>query len=86
MKRRFFYNNLLPFLPLLGLYPFFLARKRVPFEIKALMALLIYACGIILLGGRGRYFIIMIPSMVLFSVYVYTNCLKITLVKPREEL
>lgn len=61
MKRRFFYNNLLPFL-------------------------LMYACGIILLGGRGRHFVIMVPSMVLFSVYIYTNCLKITFVKPKEEL
>jgi hypothetical protein len=54
MDRRFFYNNLLPFLPLLGLYPFFLARKSMPFEIKALMALLlIYSCGMILLGAEG---------------------------------
>ena len=45
---------------------------------------LIYACGIILADGRGRNFIIMVPSLVLFLAYVYTNILKITLVKTEE--
>lgn len=69
----------------LSLYPACLARKNVPFEIKALMVFtLIYACGIVLLGGRGRHFIVMVPTLVFFLVFVYTNILKINFVKPTE--
>lgn len=72
-------------LGVLSLYPAFLARKNIPFEIKVLMIFtLIYACGIVLLGGKGRHFIVMVPVLVVFLVYVYTNILKINIVKPEE--
>jgi hypothetical protein len=67
---------------LLSLYPAFLRRKKLPFELNAMIIFtLIYACGIVVADGRGRNFIIMAPSLVLFSAYIYTNILKITLVK-----
>lgn len=67
---------------ILSLYPAFLVRKEIPFEIRAsLVFILIYAGGIVLLGGRGRNFIPMVPILVLFSVYVYTNILNISIVK-----
>ena len=70
---------------ILSLYPAFLTRKKVPFEIKAIMIFtLIYACGIILSEGRGRNFIVMVPSLILFFAYVYANILKISLVKTGE--
>ncbi|MBD0852600.1 hypothetical protein [Maribacter arenosus] len=85
------YGYLIPNALILGLcilciYPFLLNRRNVPFELKAVMIFyLIYACAIILLDGRGRNFIIMVPSLVLFFAYIYTNTVKITLLKPREE-
>ncbi len=70
---------------ILSLYPAFLMRKKIPFEIKAIMVFtLIYACGIVVADGRGRNFIIMVPSLVLFFAYVFTNILKITLIKTEE--
>lgn len=71
---------------MLSLYPAFLARKRVPFEVKALLLFtLIYAGGLVLLGGRARHFIVTVPTLVLFMAYVYTNILKISLAKTVEE-
>lgn len=71
---------------ILIIYPAFIARKRIPFEVKAqLIFALIYGCGIILLAGKGRYFILMVPSLVLFALFVYTKVLKISLVKPEIE-
>lgn len=69
----------------LSLFPVFMSKKKIPFELKAIMVfILIYACGTILADGRGRNFIIMVPFLVLFVAYVYTNILKITLVKTEE--
>lgn len=70
---------------ILSLYPAFLARKHVPFELlAALIFTLIYACGIIVADGRGRNFVIMVPALIVFSAYVFTNILNITLVKTKE--
>ncbi|MGB5436868.1 MAG: hypothetical protein WBM98_13325 [Maribacter sp.] len=85
------YGYLIPNALILGLcilciYPFILNRRKVPFELKAVIIFyLIYACAIVLLDGRGRNFIIMVPSLVLFFAYIYTNTVKITLLKPGEE-
>lgn len=69
----------------LSLYPAIVARKKIPYVIKTIMLFtLIYFCGIVLLDGRGRNFIIMVPSLILFFAYVYTNILKINLVKTDE--
>ncbi|MBT8386225.1 MAG: hypothetical protein KJO12_02345 [Ignavibacteria bacterium] len=71
---------------ILSLYPFYIFRKSMPFEIKAMMVfVLIYACGNILSEGRGRNFTVMIPSMVIFSTFVFTNIVKITLKNPLIE-
>lgn len=70
---------------ILSLYPAFIARKHIPFELlAATIFTLIYACGIIVADGRGRNFVIMVPALILFSAYIYTNVLKITLVKNKE--
>ncbi len=75
-------NMFIVVLWLLSLYPFVLARKKIPFELKAIMLFyLIYASAIVLLDGRGRNFIIMVPSLVLFFSYVYVNALKSNLFK-----
>ncbi|CAM3399043.1 hypothetical protein [Zobellia roscoffensis] len=72
---------------LLCLYPFILKRKYVPFSIKALMLFcIVYACGIIVLDGRGRNFIVMVPTMTLFIFYHLEKLVKISVVNPKEEI
>lgn len=69
----------------LSLFPTFLTKKKIPYVLKTILVFnLVYACGIILADGRGRNFIIMVPSLILFFSYVYTNIIKITLVKDGE--
>ncbi|SDD92762.1 hypothetical protein SAMN05421636_102344 [Pricia antarctica] len=64
------------------LYPALLSIKKIPFELKAILVFaIIYGFGMILLGGKGRYFTMMVPALALFLAYGYTNILKITLVK-----
>lgn len=78
-------NMFIMILWILSLYPAFMGRKNLPFEIKAITVFtLIYTCGIVVADGRGRNFIMMVPALVLFFAYVYTNILKITLVKTEE--
>ncbi|WP_289063699.1 hypothetical protein [uncultured Zobellia sp.] len=75
-------NMIIIFFWLLSLYPFIIARKNVPFALKALMLFsLIYACGIIVLDGRGRNFIVMAPTMVLFITYHLYKLVRISIVK-----
>ena len=63
-------------------YPALLSRKKIPFEIWALLIFgLIYGCGMLLAGGTSRYFTIMIPFLALFMGYCYTNILRIKLRK-----
>ena len=65
---------------LLSIYPFYISRKHVPIEFKSIMIFsLVYAGGIVLSEGRGRNFITMVPFMVLFSTYMFTNIVKISL-------
>lgn len=67
---------------ILVLFPAFISRKKIPFEIGAqLVVALIYGGGMVLLGGKGRYFMVMVPSMVLFIAYVLSNIVKISLNK-----
>lgn len=78
-------NMFIVVLWIISLYPFLLARKKVPFEIKAVMTFaLIYAGGMFLLQGKGRHFIFVVPAMVLFCTFIYTNILKITLAKHKK--
>ncbi|MFH6603648.1 ArnT family glycosyltransferase [Maribacter algicola] len=75
-------NMFIVVLWILSLYPAFKARKRIPYAIYAFMVFsLIYICGIVLTEGRGRNFIIMVPALVIFMAYVYTNVLRIDRVK-----
>lgn len=75
-------NMFIVVLLILIIYPAFLARKRIPFEIFALLIFaFIYGCGMTLLSGKGRYFIIMVPSLVLFLVFAYTRILDIRIIK-----
>ena len=78
-------NMFIVVLLILSIYPTLRAKRKIPYEIKALVTfILIYACGIVLSEGRGRNFIIMVPSLVLFMAYVGTNFLKIALTKTKE--
>ena len=65
---------------LLSIYPYYIFRRHIPFEIKSMMIFsFIYAGGIVLSEGRGRNFIVMVPFMVLFSTYVFTNIVKVSI-------
>lgn len=60
-------------------------RRQIPFEIKAvLIFVLIYGFGIILLLGKPRYFIMMVPGLILFLVYTYFKLLKITVLNKEQ--
>jgi hypothetical protein len=75
-------NMFIVVLFILILYPAFLSRKKIPFELKSILVFaLIYGFGMILLGGKGRYFTMMVPALAIFLVYGYTNILKISLIK-----
>ncbi len=59
---------------ILSIYPFLRVRKKVPIALKAIMLFfLIYASAIILLDGRGRNFIVLAPSLVLFFTVVFSK-------------
>lgn len=78
-------NGFLVVLLLLIAWPAFLARKKIPFEIKTtLLFSLIYGGGMILLLGKPRYFTMMIPSLVLFLVYCYSHIIKISIVQEKQ--
>lgn len=68
---------------ILSLYPFLvMIRKKMPFELKAVMMFfLIYASAIVLLDGRGRNFIIFVPSIVLFFTFIYSKTVSLTFLK-----
>ncbi|QCX01653.1 hypothetical protein FGM00_16610 [Aggregatimonas sangjinii] len=78
-------NVLILFLWVLSIYPFLRNRKKSCFEINALLLFsLIYTGGIVLLDGRGRNFITVVPALVLFFTFVYSNFLNIKLTALRE--
>lgn len=63
-------------------WPAFRSRKKIPFEVNAaLWFSLIYGAGMIILLGKPRYFIMMMPSLVVFLVYGYSHILKISFVR-----
>lgn len=71
---------------ILILYPAFLARRNIPFEIKAqLLFFSIYCGGMLVLAAKARYFIMVIPSLILTVTFVYTNVLRITMPQLRKE-
>lgn len=58
--------------------PVFIERKKIPFEIIAIFTFaLIYGFGVILLIGKARYFIMMVPSIMLTVAYVLGKIVKI---------
>jgi len=58
--------------------PIFIERKKVPFEIIAVLTFaLIYGLGVIALIGKARYFIMMVPSILLTVAYVLGKIVKI---------
>jgi 4-amino-4-deoxy-L-arabinose transferase-like glycosyltransferase len=75
-------NAFIMVLLILIAWPAFLARKKIPFEIKTLLLFsLIYGAGMILLLGKPRYFTMMVPSLVLFLAYGYTHILEFKTIK-----
>lgn len=78
-------NGFLLVLLVLVSWPAFLARRKIPFEIRAvLLFAIIYGFGIVLLIGRPRYFIMMVPSLALFLIYCYTHLVKISFIKGKQ--
>lgn len=78
-------NGFILVLLVLIAWPAFLARKSIPFEIKALLLFAtIYGFGIVLLLGKPRYFIMMVPYLALFLAYCYTQLVKISFVKGKQ--
>ena len=77
------YGYLLPnmFIFVLGFFsliPAYVQRKNIPIGIWSLLAIgLIYIGGHILLDGRGRYLIPVVPFLVLYLSYIYLKVLKI---------
>ncbi|MCW5515660.1 hypothetical protein [Muriicola sp. Z0-33] len=60
------------------LYPAYLIRKVIPYELKAILCfVLIYCFGMILLGGKARYFILAVPGILLFLSFVYSRTIKV---------
>ena len=56
-------------------------KIRISFEIKSqLLFGLVYCGAMVLLGGKSRYFIVAVPSLILFCAYVYGNKLTINLI------
>lgn len=79
-------NGFLVVLLTLIAWPAFLARKKIPFEIKTVLLFsLIYGGGMILLLGKPRYFTMMVPALVLFLAYCYTHLLQISFVKEKQK-
>lgn len=79
-------NGVIMVLSVLLVWPAFLSRKKIPFEVKAaLWFSLIYGAGMILLLGKPRYFIMMVPPLVLFLVYGYSHILKISSVREKQK-
>lgn len=65
-------------LALFGIYPALVRFKTIPPELKILMLFsLIYLGGQILLDGRGRYLIPLVPIWILFYSFVYFRILNI---------
>lgn len=82
----FLSNGLLAIFMIFSAYHMLLSWKRIPVEITmSLFFALIYGGGMILLHGKPRYFIMMVPSIILSSAYVFGNVLKITFKKPKIE-
>ena len=65
-------------LAVLGIYPAYIRRKLIPKELIILLILsLIYLGGHTLLGGRGRFFIPVVPLWIIFYAFVYFRILEI---------
>ena len=76
-----FPNMIILFLWALSLYPFIKNKNNMPFEITALLVFsLIYTGGIVLLDGRGRNFITVVPALILFCTYIFSNFKKVEFV------
>jgi hypothetical protein len=80
------YGYLIPnmFIVVLFTLSIFLAilfRLRISFEVKSQVLFgLVYCGAMILLGGKSRYFIIAVPSLILFCAYIYANNLTVSLI------
>ena len=71
-------NMFIIVLTVLGIYPAVARRKLIPKELIILLFfMLIYLGGHTLLGGRGRFFIPMVPILMIFFSFVYFKILQI---------
>ncbi|CAZ96072.1 glycosyltransferase family 39 protein [Zobellia galactanivorans] len=78
-------NIFIVVLALLGIYPAIIRFKSIPKELIILMLIsLIYLGGHILLDGRGRYLIPVVPIWLMFYTYVYFKILRIRINRPNE--
>ncbi len=71
-------NMFIVVLTLLGLYPVYMGRKLIPKELVILALVgLVYMAGHTVLGGRGRFFIPVVPILIIFFSFVYSHLLEI---------
>ncbi|MBT2160267.1 ArnT family glycosyltransferase [Zobellia barbeyronii] len=80
-------NGFLFILVLLSAYPMMTAWKGVPVEIRmTLFFAFAYCGGMVLLHGKPRYFIMIVPSLLLGITYVSSNVLKIKFLRPKNQV
>jgi len=77
----FLFINLILLIPLvLSIYPAWVNRKSIPFEIIGpTLFILIYLGGSILIAAIHRYFIIVVPFILLWIAFIYTNFVRVSI-------
>ncbi len=71
-------NMFIIVLAVLGIYPAYRGRSRIPRALFVLILFCItYFLGHALLGGRGRFFIPCVPILIIFFSFVYFRILRI---------
>lgn len=75
-------NMFIVVLGLFSLYPFLIGRKAFPQELYYILSFaLIYLGGHILLDGRGRYFLMSVPQLLIYLSVIYFSIIKIEIRK-----
>jgi len=70
----------------LAMFIIILRKKTLPFEIWCILIMsLIYGGGMVMLSGKGRYFIMMFPGLMLSSAYVLWHYQHISLITGRKK-
>jgi hypothetical protein len=81
MTYKYMFPNLVIVIPLLfSIYPAWVFRQQIPFEVTALLIFaFIYTVGSALVGGTNRYFWPVIPTILLWIGFIYGNFVQFSL-------